>query len=176
MKKIFLGVTILIFLAAAGYGQEPKQTLELTGESDQHVIEENISWGEIKNNIQLSLMTSTPSISVLSPCILIFRARNLLENNQMLDAQLPTTNGSKLIIKDPNGEVRMVNQWKEVDGALEFVLPPGEKLLGSFHEEVLGVTEWSSDWFPKADTLKGNYQITWELAHVRSNTIIVEIK
>ena len=136
----------------------------------------DILWGEIKNNIQLSLNASTPTCHLPSQCVLSFRARNLLEQNQLFDARLPITNQSKLIIKDPDGEVREVNFPSTTDAPIDFILPPGETSLGSFHEEVLGVTEWSSGWFPRAETLKGSYQIAWELNHILSNTITVEIK
>ncbi|MFT4587921.1 MAG: hypothetical protein ACI9VS_000730 [Candidatus Binatia bacterium] len=128
MKSIAIIATGLLVLCACG---EP--TERNAARIPQTIDSKPIVWGETNAGLQLSIAIHPNSISSTEPFIVSLKVRNHAGTNIVLDAELPTTNGSTIIVKFPNGTKAVNNIW--VDQAYHLVIPPGESELGDFSSE-----------------------------------------
>ena len=133
---------------------------------------EKVLWGPIEEFIQLSLVAEPTSLTLPGELKLRMRIRNLIDDSMTIDAAV--RNQSTLIFVDPNGQRYERPAWDNMESPL--IILRGETDLGWYMETILGIDQYTSQWFPEFRSLKGTYRISWQLAGKYSNIVQVKVR
>ncbi len=174
MNKIMLGIFVLLFMATAGHGQEPKQTLELTIKSDKEIykVGEGI-------NIEASMKnTGKDSVKIYSPEywgvseIVVVNSKGMTMKPRGLKVK---RNGfdSFLIIPPNESRTSIFNNlmWFFCGGAWQF--SDEAQLTSDIYKIYVKLTN------PPANNCDDNgkiYEKTALSGTITSNTITIEVK
>ena len=144
-------------------------------QSETQLLPPGLPWGQVKQGIQLSLVAFPKQVHFPGEVRLHLAARNTTMKPIPFDAVLPAKNDGSLVITDPEGnKIGGINAYD--DQRHPFLIQPGDTDYGLHLDTTLGVTEWSSHWFPKTQSLKGTYKIVWRLRDVESNVAQIEFR